>query len=196
MTRKRDPIECSICHHMNGPGVVYCERCGNQLFTTAPQDALDGEMIPPNVINRFEAVDDLSDTVRVEKPHKPKTEGGASGVFGAQMMLRLQLQDMDDSVVIRPFRDKDMVFGRHDPETAFTPEIDLMSYGGYRMGISRRHAALYLSGKRLTVRDLGSSNGTLLNGIKLDPHEEHQLRDGDELRMGNLIFMVHFEEVV
>ena len=45
-------------------------------------------------------------------------------------------------------------------------------------GVSRRHAVLKWSGDRATVEDLGSANGTFLNGRKVSRHE---LRDGDEI---------------
>jgi hypothetical protein len=47
---------------------------------------------------------------------------------------------------------------------------------------SRRHAAIVLSGERATLRDLGSRNGTLLRGRRVDRPEE--LNDGDEIRIG------------
>jgi pSer/pThr/pTyr-binding forkhead associated (FHA) protein len=51
-----------------------------------------------------------------------------------------------------------------------------------------------LNGKRLTVMDLRSSNGTYINDALLDPMEAHQLRDGDVLRMGQLEMRVSFQK--
>jgi pSer/pThr/pTyr-binding forkhead associated (FHA) protein len=45
-------------------------------------------------------------------------------------------------------------------------------------GVSRRHAVIKLSGDRSIVEDLGSANGTFVNGQKIASHE---LRDGDEI---------------
>jgi diguanylate cyclase (GGDEF)-like protein len=47
--------------------------------------------------------------------------------------------------------------------------------------ISRMHVKLILSGTVVTIEDLGSSNGTLVNGERV--HIE-QLRDGDKIRLG------------
>jgi len=47
--------------------------------------------------------------------------------------------------------------------------------------VSRRHAELRNDGGRWTVADLGSTNGTLVNG-KLA--KEHQLNDGDKITFG------------
>ena len=48
--------------------------------------------------------------------------------------------------------------------------------------ISRRHAELRWSGPRAILVDLGSQNGTLVNGRPI--HGEHRLEDGDELEFG------------
>ncbi len=44
------------------------------------------------------------------------------------------------------------------------------------VGVSRRHAVIKWSGDRATVEDLGSANGTFVNGQKITSHE---LKDGD-----------------
>ena len=50
--------------------------------------------------------------------------------------------------------------------------------------ISRAHVAIgYLAGDGFFIQDLGSTNGTLLNGSKT---QRATLSDGDELQMGKL----------
>lgn len=49
-------------------------------------------------------------------------------------------------------------------------------------GVSRRHAALLVDGGRVILKDLGSSNGTYCNGIKVDAARE--LADGDKISVG------------
>jgi diguanylate cyclase (GGDEF)-like protein len=49
-------------------------------------------------------------------------------------------------------------------------------------GISRRHASIRLDGDRVSVSDLGSTNGTFLNGDKVTTHELH---DGDKIQVGS-----------
>ena len=50
--------------------------------------------------------------------------------------------------------------------------------------ISRAHALFGYEGTRVFVQDLGSTNGTLVNG---NPEARTLLADGDELRMGRLV---------
>jgi hypothetical protein len=53
---------------------------------------------------------------------------------------------------------------------------------------SRRHAEIRPSGSGFVISDLGSMNGTLVNGA---PIQEQPLADGDEIRLGNT--MLRFE---
>jgi hypothetical protein len=53
---------------------------------------------------------------------------------------------------------------------------------------SRRHAEIRPAGHGFAVVDLGSMNGTLVNGSSI---KEHLLVDGDEIRVGNTV--LHFE---
>jgi hypothetical protein len=48
--------------------------------------------------------------------------------------------------------------------------------------VSRRHAALRVYAGSVTLEDLGSRNGVLLNGIRIERVES--LRDGDQIRIG------------
>jgi serine/threonine-protein kinase len=68
--------------------------------------------------------------------------------------------------------------------------------------VSRRHCLLDIGGKWPWVRDLGSLNGTFVNGQDIGRHLGHaetgepvlggfkRLRDGDELRLGDQAFRV------
>jgi pSer/pThr/pTyr-binding forkhead associated (FHA) protein len=54
--------------------------------------------------------------------------------------------------------------------------------------VSRQHCAITRTDNRVTVKDLGSRNGTLVNGKKTEG--EVELVSGDELTVGPLKFMV------
>ncbi|HVX97407.1 MAG TPA: FHA domain-containing protein [Polyangia bacterium] len=59
-------------------------------------------------------------------------------------------------------------------------------------GVSREHAELRVAGGRVTVKDLGSTNGTFVNGMRI---EDRELRDGDQLTVGEatLLLFTHSE---
>jgi DNA-binding NtrC family response regulator len=56
--------------------------------------------------------------------------------------------------------------------------------------VSARHVEVSLSGPNLRVRDLGSRNGTFVNGARLAPGEVGALREGSVLRVGRTLFVV------
>ncbi len=53
--------------------------------------------------------------------------------------------------------------------------------------LSRRHAELFVAGDKLLVKDLGSANGTFINGEAVT---EARVRHGDEIRFDQLTFKV------
>ncbi|NVJ60421.1 MAG: FHA domain-containing protein [Gammaproteobacteria bacterium] len=55
--------------------------------------------------------------------------------------------------------------------------------------ISRRHAQVLQDGNKLMIKDLGSSNGTFVNGQK---QSETYLKNGDEIRVDEFCFKVIF----
>ena len=55
-------------------------------------------------------------------------------------------------------------------------------------GISRRHARIHVSGTSVTIEDLGSKNGTYVQGVRVGGVQE--LRDGDEIRVSRELLVV------
>lgn len=77
-----------------------------------------------------------------------------------------------------------VILGRTPEDAAFTIED---------ASISRHHIRLHLDEYGLVVSDLGSTNGTAVNGIILTPFDNNRtLNDGDTLSMGNIQLQVEF----
>lgn len=137
---------------------------------------------------------DLRATIRVQAGETRRIPRKGTPVFESTMLLSLQLSADESPVVLRLPQQRPLIFGRDDPDSGQRPDIDLVPYGAYHNGVSRHHAAIELQGKRLVVRDLSSVNGTFLNDVRIDPHDPHQIRDGDTVRLGNLIVNVFFHQ--
>ena len=86
----------------------------------------------------------------------------------------------------------ELIIGRKDPQTGQLPAVDLFNYGALEKGVSRRHAAIVRLEGSLQIKDIGSPNGTFLNGQKLVPHQARVLRDGDDVRLGHLTLRINF----
>jgi pSer/pThr/pTyr-binding forkhead associated (FHA) protein len=56
------------------------------------------------------------------------------------------------------------------------------------ISVSSRHATLTLGeGGDYVLRDVGSTNGTELNGKEIPREEDHKLQDGDKITFGKII---------
>lgn len=53
--------------------------------------------------------------------------------------------------------------------------------------VSRGHAKLTIRNRQAFLQDLGSTNGTVLGGLALPPHEDFLLEGGDLIRMGDCV---------
>jgi diguanylate cyclase (GGDEF)-like protein len=62
------------------------------------------------------------------------------------------------------------------------------------LSISRQHALLEYRGRRVTLRDLGSTNGTFVNGEILRPRESAVLRSGDRFQVAGVHFKFLHEQ--
>jgi FHA domain len=80
--------------------------------------------------------------------------------------------------------DGEMVIGRIDPHRGIRPEIDLSKHDPSSR-VSRRHARITVRGHLFFVEDLGSANGTIINGsMRLTPQEPYLLTNGDVIQIG------------
>lgn len=83
--------------------------------------------------------------------------------------------------------DDEFVIGRRHPKDPNPPDVDLAQFGAQELGLSRRHAKFINEDGVLKVADLGSTNGTYINGIPLRPNQPQIMRLGDQLNLGNVL---------
>lgn len=77
-----------------------------------------------------------------------------------------------------------VTIGRRDPVTGIQPTVDLAGLDHER-SVSRRHAKLERRNQRLyLIEDLGTTNGTFVNGERISPGEPVEVTSGDLLRFG------------
>ncbi len=80
--------------------------------------------------------------------------------------------------------------GRGSPAYRYQPDCNLAPFEAERHGVSRWHAVLIPAKDALHLIDLGSTNGTWVNGVYLPPGERHPLAKGDRLEFGMLALTV------
>lgn len=80
--------------------------------------------------------------------------------------------------------ESELLIGRLDPHRGIRPEVDLSAYDPAAR-VSRKHARISVRGGQFFIEDLGSANGTVINGrIRLKPQQVHALISGDLIRIG------------
>jgi CRP-like cAMP-binding protein len=83
--------------------------------------------------------------------------------------------------------------GRRDPVTGINPEVDLTPVDTQR-SISRRHAKIHRrGGKFFLAEEIGTMNGTFLNGNRLETGVPTEMSPGDEVRCGLVSLVFHAE---
>ncbi|PJF27251.1 MAG: hypothetical protein CUN53_04770 [Phototrophicales bacterium] len=75
------------------------------------------------------------------------------------------------------------------------PDLDMSPFEALDKGVSRLHAVFLYRDEQIYVEDLGSTNGTRINGLKLVPGKQYRLRNGDELEFGSLRVVVRLVRV-
>jgi FHA domain len=125
------------------------------------------------------------------------SEGDAQdiGHFGQDSVLALRVRGSTNLYELRPqHSDHELIIGRSTDGSAMMPDVDLKERKGADLGVSRLHLTLRYDTENheVLVTDLGSANGTFINGQRLMPKEVRVLRHGDELRLGKLVMAVSF----
>jgi tRNA A-37 threonylcarbamoyl transferase component Bud32 len=96
----------------------------------------------------------------------------------------LRLMEPADSRWEYPLRPGDHRIGRPGGARAVDLDLDFYDPEGY---ISRNHALITVEGRRCSLRDLDSTNGTYVNNERLEPRSAQLLRAGDIIRLGRVV---------
>lgn len=167
-----ESTSCPACGHTNTKTSIICQNCGRFLQATASQ--YDTEA--------FET----------DEPEN-------STYFGPESLLVLLIKKTQTNFKIPPTNLKrEYVVGRTAGQT-LNPDLDLTEHKAADMGVSRMHLSLRFDEKHNTVivTDLGSANGTFINGQRMHPQEVRVLHHGDELRLGRMplqVYILHAQQ--
>lgn len=130
---------------------------------------------------------------------RPRTETPAplraTGPLDEELPWVIEFRVVGTASTIQVQVQEAMTIGRSDPQRGVYPDVDLGPHGAQHRGVSRQHAVVIARENRIAVKDLGSVNGTRLNGRVMVPDQEYRLRHGDELEVGELKLQVRFAVV-
>lgn len=157
-------IACARCNTPIEPGTSYCPNCGQSL---------------PNLIG--------SACPQCASINLPGT--ACCEMCGAALPSRSYLIVTNTGQRLPLFAGEQIaiVVGRSDALSGVAPDLDLEPYAGELAGLSRRHARFTLNDNQCWIEDLNSVNWTYLNNQRLSPDRPAPLKDGDLLRLGNVL---------
>ena len=180
---------CPQCGHQNPLTALKCEICNAELEATIK----DHEEDAPNT----KPIDDIeyesSKTLHINDLLNADEELN-TGKALLQGDLLLIVQQGGKRYEIANNQLQEVVLGRRNRETGYTPTVDLADVDGHKYGVSRRHATLARRDNYLVLIDHSSANGTYLNGKRLAPEQPRVVRDADMIKLGQLELLISFQK--
>ena len=168
-------IICPNCQHKELPGALFCSECGARLISL---DYLTTQSIKKgntdNLDQKF-VEDQISLTDLPEEVLSKETGSADLVLYLIEAKQTLQLAGRNEYTL-----------GRVAEGQPILPDVDLSPFDAYAQGVSRLHAALKINKNRVAIMDLGSSNGTRVNGQKIVPHVDYPINHNDQIALGKL----------
>lgn len=124
------------------------------------------------------------------KPMPPRQPSPNTTTLTSAWKLIFQIKE---ERVLLPI-DNEILVGRSSDSGGTTIDFDLTPHGAYHYGVSRKHAIISLADGQLYIEDLGSTNGTRINGFQLTAHQKYRLRDTDEIEFARLRTSIRFRD--
>lgn len=171
-----DTIVCPTCKTENDPSNELCEHCGRWLG-----DEKESTLLGPTTIHLREEI-----LKRLEQQGRFQD---ALQLSDGELVLRVMSRD----TIIRMKYELPIVLGRQAKlRTDLVSFVDLSDYDAYALGVSRKHAQLQREGDHFLLTDLGSANGTYINGQRLKVQMQHQIETGQQILLGELPIYLYY----
>jgi len=167
-------ILCPNCQHKELPGALFCSECGTQLVSLDILNTRSIQKTPSEA---------LTPKVKI-----PEVAPKAPGSHGTEPSISLHI--VDSGQVLHLAERAEFTLGRTIEGQPILPDIDLSPFEAFTLGVSRLHAALRIVNHEVVITDLGSSNGTRVNGQKIVPHVDYPISHGDIIALGKLKIQV------
>jgi pSer/pThr/pTyr-binding forkhead associated (FHA) protein len=169
-------IVCPNCQHQEYSGALFCSKCGAQFVQ--PKGSGSTTAI-------YTSIPDAA--TKIKPPPFP-----APPIEHKNAQIALRVLDSDEMIFLHS--KEEFSLGRATAGQPIVPDIDLTPHNAYETGVSRLHGSLNISSRPITIQDLGSVNGTRVNGKKLAPHSKTSLSNGDILTLGKLKLQIIIQE--
>ncbi|MCR5671245.1 MAG: FHA domain-containing protein [Butyrivibrio sp.] len=146
-------------------------------------DSTSAEYSQIDAMQMLDVIRDVFAGAEVELPKLvPEKEHKTEGLNDAPLVEEVELR----------YRGPHGAFAFFDRKEEFFIGKEVSNDGVINLNsaVSRRHCKIVNKGVRSFVEDLGSKNGTMLNGVGLLPGQRSALTTGDKLQIADMVFDV------
>ena len=164
-------IECPSCGCRQRHGTLFCSNCGEFLVAR-------GSMVTVP-FSPGEPPDAAEESSWSNEPRAADAAASSLQLKVVSSGRTVQLPDAPEALV-----------GRYDAAHNIYPDLNLTPDGGLEGGVSRRHCKIHRQGGVYLVEDVGSANGTFVNGCRLTAYLPHEIKEGDSLQLGGMKLVV------
>lgn len=163
-------IICPNCQHKELQGALFCSECGAQLVLIDVLNTRSIKKSPSDFFQTHSEIPPVNNIFKTSQGNDPS----------------ISLHIVDSGQVVHLKDRTEFTLGRSVEGQPILPDVDLSPFDAFSLGVSRLHAALRIVNKDIVVTDLGSSNGTRVNGQKIVPHVDYPINHGDIIALGKL----------
>ena len=162
---------CPVCKYKNKLDATQCEFCGQPLksingIVTSKRVAADTKDLYEEPLEKF----------------KDELEEALIPVSGISIY-------QSDGKPIATRTEKEFYLGRNIEDEELI--VDLIPFGAFQLGVSRRHAIIRETEDGYEIIDINSTNGTWLNGQRLVPNKAYPLPSGGKIHLGRAQLIVY-----
>ena len=177
-------IECPSCGEMIPDDSKYCDQCGAELLVCVNcgafgTDDFCAECGKP-MVSKGKSYNKPDAAVKPPKKEVGLVNDGNTTVGGRNATKNLILKARKGNFILRP--EDEAIIGRSN-----SPYEHLLSDCNL---ISRKHGKFVKRGRDWFIVDFGSTNGTLVNDVELQPNVPVKFQAGDVVDIGTYIFDV------
>lgn len=201
---------CPQCGQQAIPGEAFCDNCGAALnaparpvapISSVPGPSASPSYPPPQPVTPTQSASPPVQRLTPPAPVPPVSYQPPSALSTPPIstpptytapsirssLSPAKLMVASSGAIISLPGTTQVIVGRSDAVSQFFPDIDLTPHGALEQGVGRRHMRIFVSGTQIMLEDLESTNGTLVNGQRLSPHQPQALRNGDQVTVGKLV---------
>lgn len=187
-------FECPACGEIIPGDSKYCDMCGVELLECVNCGAIGidrfcgecgkvmiarGTVSEPNLDKAtVSTVPDVEVTQGRQRRNLPNDD--VEVTQGRQHRKNIALQALEGSCILYP--EDEAVIGRKDSQ--YEKQLSGLNL------ISRKHGKFVKQGREWAIVDFGSTNGTLVNDVELEPNVPMKFKIGDIIDIGTYLFKV------